>query len=353
MKISNLMLAALAASMLFAACSKDDGVPAEQGTPKSVTINLANVVTPSRSNGGTQIGDGDAVNLTSYQVFFSDGTDLHKAKNPDNSTDAQQYFDNSNRAVPSTGNFHFLPAAVNKVIIIGNRTEIEASTEAELNLALNIADEQDASKLTLYAESGLTRVSEEEDNDDIHTTDNPVYKADLTLAPTIARLYIKNFTCTFGGQPEYNSLQIQKLALNNYYTTSTLASKTVGGVTNTVLTDANVWDWFANLPEGFHNDNLSITLTSTSATAASGGLYYHIFPGVEPQLVLRAEGDGTPLYLATKSFKSNGQPVTWEAGKVYEMDFAFAATQFAQPDKCIDITVKPVNWVVVPVTPEF
>lgn len=355
MKIRNLMLVALAASMTFVACSKDDGVPDAQGTPKSVTIKLANVVTPSRSTGGAQITDGQAVNLTKYQVFFSDGTTLYKAKDATNSADAEQYFDNTEGAVPTTGNFHFLPAAVNKVIVIGNRAKIEdVTTEAELNVALNITDEQNADALSLYATSELTPVSEAEDDDEIHPTDNPVYKADLTLAPTIARLYVKNFSCTFSDTPEYTSLKIQKLALNNYYTTNTLAAKTVGGLTNTVLTDANVWDWFANLPAGFHNDNLDITLSSTSATAASGGLYYHIFPGAEPQLVLRAEGDNTPLYLATVNFKtSDGKPVEWKAGTVYEMDFAFKATDFDQPDKCIDITVKPVNWVVVTVTPEF
>lgn len=362
MKIRNLMLVALAASMTFVACSKDDGVPDAQGTPKSVTIKLANVVTSSRSTGGAEIEPGQAVTLTKYQVFFSDGTTLYKAKDATNSADAEQYFDNTKGAVPTTGNFHFLPAAVNKVIVIGNRAKIEdVTTEAELNVALNITDEQNADALSLYATSALTPVSEAEDDDVIHPTDNPVYKADLTLAPTIARLYIKNFSCTFSDTPEYTSLKIQKLALNNYYTTNTLAAKTVGGLTNTALTDANVWDWFANLPAGFHNDNLDITLNSADAnagnqytvTAASGGIYYHIFPGVEPQLVLRAEGDNTPLYLATKSFKSDDQPVTWEAGKIYEMDFAFKATDFDQPDKCIDITVKPVNWVVVTVTPEF
>ena len=348
MKIRNLMLVALAASMTFVACSKDDGVPAEQGTPKSVTINLANVVTPSRSTGGTQITDGQAVTLTKYQVFFSDGTNLYAAKDVDNQDDAQQYFDTTEGALATTGNFHFLPAAVNKVIVIGNREKIEGVTkEADLNIALKIADEQNADNLTLYAESGLTPKTP------VHEDNNPLYEANLTLAPTIARLYIKNFSCTFSGTPEYTSLKLQKLALNNYYTTNTLASETVGGLTNTTLTEGNVWDWFANLPSGYHNDNLDITLSSTSATAPSGGLYYHIFPGVEPQLVLRAEGDGTPLYLATKSFKSGDAPVEWEAGKIYEMDFAFAASQFDQPDKCIDITVKTVNWVVVTVTPEF
>ena len=354
MKIRNLMLVALAASMTFVACSKDDGVPDAQGTPKSVTIKLANVVTPSRSTGGAQITDGQAVNLTKYQVFFSDGTKLYKAKDADNSADAEQYFDNTKGAVPTTGNFHFLPAAVNKVIVIGNRAKIDdVTTEAELNVALNITDEQNADALSLYATSALTPVSEAEDDDEIHPTDNHVYKADLTLAPTIARLYVKNFSCDFSGGT-YTELNLQKMALNNYYTTSTLANNTTGGLTTESLNNSNVWDWFSGLTPSFSNDDLSITLNSSTPSSAAT-LYYHIFPGTLPQLVLRAMGNGTtPLYLATVNFKtSDGEPVEWKAGTVYEMDFAFKVTDFDQPDKCIDITVKPVNWVVVTVTPEF
>lgn len=352
MKITNLMLVAIAASMTFVACSKDDGAPAGQGTPKSVTIKLANVVTPSRSAGGEQIVAGEAVTLTKYQVFFSDGTNLYTAKEVDNQTAAVQYFDNTTGAVPTEGNFHFLPAAVNEVIVIGNHAKIDdAKTKAELDLALSIADEQDADDLTLYATSALTPKTPE------HADNNPLYEANLTLAPTIARLYVKGFTYNAEegtGNRKYSELKLEKLALNNYYTTNTLASKTTGGLTNETLDKSTVWDWFAGLQGGFHNDALPYTLTPTAPSATSK-LYYHIFAGLQPQLALRLTGDGTPLYLATSKFKKeDGSYVdTWEAGTVYEMEFKFSDTDFDQPDKCIDITVTPVNWVVVAVTPEF
>lgn len=149
-------------------------------------------------------------------------------------------------------------------------------------------------------------------------------------------------------------MKLEKLALNNYYTTNTLASKTTGGLTNETLDKSTVWDWFAGLQGGFHNDALPYTLTPTAPSATSK-LYYHIFAGLQPQLALRLTGDGTPLYLATSKFKKeDGSYVdTWEAGTVYEMEFKFSDTDFDQPDKCIDITVTPVNWVVVAVTPEF
>lgn len=119
------------------------------------------------------------------------------------------------------------------------------------------------------------------------------------------------------------------------------------------MNNSTVWDWFAGLATGFHNDTLSITLNQGTPTVTSN-LYYHIFAGEEPQLALRLTGNGTPLYLATSSFKKDGgAPVEWKAGTVYEIDFNFSDTDFDQPDKCIDITVTPVKWVVVAVTPEF
>lgn len=361
MKITNLMLVALAASMTFVACSKDDGAPAGQGTPKSVTIKLANVVTPSRSAGGEQIVAGKAVTLTKYQVFFSDGTNLYPAKEIDNQTAARQYFDNTTGAVPTEGNFHFLPAAVNEVIVIGNHGEIQATTKAQLDLELSIADEQDANNLTLYASSTLTLVNKTEDDNQNHPKDNLLYEANLSLAPTIARLYVKGFTYKEDrtGNRKYSELKLEKLALNNYYTTNTLVSKTTSGLTNEPLNNSTVWDWFAGLATGFHNDALTKYTLTPTAPFATSDLYYHIFAGKEPQLALRLTGDGTPLYLATSSFKTKDEdggapaPVEWKAGTVYEIEFNFSDTDFDQPDKCIDITVTPVNWVVVAVTPEF
>lgn len=350
MKIKSIVLMALAASMACVACDKEGTGTGQSGAPKSVNIKLANVVTKTRSAGGSQIAPGSPVTLSSYQIFFSDGTTLYTAKDANNQSDADQYIDSNDLqegVLPTTGNYHFLPAAVNKVIVIGNHTELNVTTEAELNIALAIADEQDADNLTLYATSALTPASPE------HEDGNPLYTAELELAPRIARLFVKSFTCTFD-TPSYTEVKIEKMAMNNYYKANTLASQETSDLENTVLNNSTVWDWFSSLTPGFHNDDLSITLTS-AAPSATTDLYYHFFPGsAEPQLVVRAQGDDTPLFLATARFKNaSGEPVVWKAGTIYEMDFAFKVTDFDQPDKCVDITVTPVKWVVETITPEF
>ena len=158
MNVKFLALAAVAASMTLVGCNKTL-TPEETGVPKSVTIKLANVVPGTRSAGGEQIAEGTAVKLNSFQIFFSDGTNLYPAKQSDGTTAAVQYYTGADVTGNLTGSYHFLPSAVNKVIVVGNHSQLNVTTEADLNLALKIADEQDINNLTLYAESGLTPVT--------------------------------------------------------------------------------------------------------------------------------------------------------------------------------------------------
>lgn len=367
MKSKIFMTMALAASMVFVACDNDEengGVP-KGNSPKSVTINLANVTSGTRSAGGEDITEGTAIPLTKFQVFFTDGTKLYKGKDSANSAELDGYINvESDESLTQT--FHFLPAAVTEVIVIGNREKIGASTEAELNEALkdlNIGEEQDTKALTLYAKSGLTNANEADEADN-----NPLYTATLNLAPTIARLYVEGFTCNFD-EGVYKSLDMMKLALNNYYESTDLdvsgdqvTSTPKGSDHNITVSTGTVWDWFADLEalessawNYFSYDDLTgMSLTPDVPTAASD-LYYHFFVGSEkPQLVLQCKGDdGTPLYLPTLRFTQDGEEVVFQPGYIYKMNFSFDESDFKHPDKCVDITVETAKWQVVTVTPEF
>lgn len=362
MKLRSLLLMALASTAFIACNDKEDATPQ---SPKSVTINLANVVQGTKSAGGDVLTENSPITLSKYQIFFSDGTNLYTAKQANATADADQYIDASDGNLTGDRQFHFLPASVNKVILIGNRNEItNATTEADLDLALNIGDEQDADNLTLYAESGLTVKTPS------HADGNPLYSATLAPKPRIARLFVKSFNCTFSNKPLYEKLNLEMLALNNYYKKWTLVgTDTPTEPNNTTLTAENVWNWFAGKTKAWDNDVFegtaatepyntgAISLTSANTSKTGVNLYYHIFAGTTvPQLVLRASGDNTPLYLLTVRFVKEGtneEITNWEAGMIYEMDFNFADTDFSQPDKCIDITVTPVNWKVTVVTPEY
>ena len=362
MNVKFLALAAVAASMTLVGCNKTL-TPEETGVPKSVTIKLANVVPGTRSAGGDQIAEGTAVTLTSFQIFFSDGTNLYTAKQADGTTDAVQYFSGADVAGNLEGSYHFLPSAVNKVIVVGNYgSQITEKTEADLNLALKIADEQDIDDLTLYAESGLTPVTD--DHSGVHDdgSASAVFEADLKVVPRIARIFITDFSYTYTTDGSaYKSLTLQKIALNNYYAANTLATQAVSDLQATAISDATAWDWLAghSTPSWDWDDLSHITLTPTAANTAvtaESKHYYHFFvgSGAVPQLVLQCKSaDDTPLYLATSGFKVGGNDVTWQNGYIYELSFAFDDEDLTSPDKCVDITVTPHEWQVETITPEF
>ena len=363
MNVKFLALAAVAASMTLVGCNKTL-TPEETGVPKSVTIKLANVVPGTRSAGGEQIAEGTAVKLNSFQIFFSDGTNLYPAMQSDGVTDAVQYFSGADVAGNLEGSYHFLPSAVNKVIVVGNYgSKITETTEAKLNLALSIADEQDIEDLTLYAESGLTPVTGNDHSSD-HTdgSASAVFEADLKVVPRIARIFITDFSYTYTTDGSaYKSLTLQKIALNNYYAANTLATQAVSDLQATAISDATAWDWLAGHsdPSWDWDDLSAITLTPTAANTAATAEskhYYHFFvgSGAVPQLVLQCKSaDDTPLYLATSGFKVGGNDVTWQNGYIYELSFAFDDEDLTSPDKCVDITVTPHEWQVETITPEF
>lgn len=362
-----LALTALAASMAIVSCNKV-GTPDEPGVPKSVTIKLSNVVPGTRSAGGSQISHGTPVTLNNFQVFFTDGNLLYVPKDVDNINDAETFFDGTSGSVPTEAKFHFLPAQVSDVVVIGNLTaEIEVedgvTTLASLDQTLSIEDQQDIDNLTLYDKQKL-KVSGNSHEDE-YSHDTPVYTAALELKPRIARLYIKDFTYTVTSDASvYKTLEMLKIAINNYYGEATLVKVTGADLQAQEINESTVWNWFSGFPgPGWFWDDLSeITLTATTAnvpvTKDAGGLYYHFFvtenDGKVPQLVLQCNSNGEPQYLATLNFKDElGAPIKWKNGYIYEMSFAFTDEQLSHPDKCVDITVTPVEWQVETVIPEF
>ena len=135
-------MTALAASMTFVACdNKDDEMGQLDNTPKSVSIDLSNVI-PVTRGAGQEVEDNSKVSLTDLQVFFTDGTTLYKGKTIEG-TEATHYFSNkSNFDDRADKVFHFLPAEVNKVIVVGNNgSQINASTYVDLKKDLIIAEQ--------------------------------------------------------------------------------------------------------------------------------------------------------------------------------------------------------------------
>lgn len=365
------------AGMAFAACSSEDEVAGVDQSPKSVTISLANVM-PATRNADAPIADATDVALADLQVFFTDGTNLYKGKTTEG-TEADHYFANLTEFNAATRDavFHFLPAGVNKVIVVGNKGAewTGVTTYAGLVETLEIANEQNDQDLYLYGESGLTL-------DDEDTEGHPLYKAAVTLEPRVSRIEVSAFEyLALNGQRKYSEIVIDQVMLNNYYTkansqnsdASTVKKETISaGTVFGILNDATGWltDKFVSTPADGKLDVVTLNAASTykKVYATTGNPVplrpaYHFFPDASdiattghPQLIVKligtlAEG-GTkvPLYLATSTFTP---AVTSDVAKIYVMNFQFDDNDLEDPEKCVEVTVGVKSWDVVAVTPEF
>lgn len=403
MKFFNLMLAASMAAMVFSSCSKEEGgADISDKSLKSVTISLANVKAQAaaqtmgtRSALEEEIKNGTQVKLTNFQVFFSNGTNLYLGKAADGSP-ITHFFVGENMNTETSKSFHFLPASVNKVIVIGNVRDAEGAvitsgnssitvtegTSTEENtlknvLNLQIDKQQDAEELTLYGDCTTLQPKQGDHNsgDDAHA--NPVYEAEVNIAPLVARIEVKNIKCTdFGSYAEF---KLEKFAFNNYYKNIEADTKTPSEIVRTKITPENVFDYFNALEktEGttpWHWEEFSnaVLAKSDKTEVNDTPFYYHFFVdgkkftgdkinGNEtegyPQLLLKLtgysgsgqSGTETPLYLATTTLNSKSTPITqFEAGKIYQVSFSFSEDNISQPDKCIEVTVKVASWTIVP-----
>ncbi len=418
-----------AAAAAFTACEKNDGPALEQDNRmKSASIKLLNVQMPTRSADG-EIADQTQVQLNDFQVFFvgSDGL-LYLGKKL-NSTGVAPELENGEETVYdphffqfTPGNtdgtynngtndalvyhkqatYHFLPNVVNKVVILGNiDTEIEVkygetTLESLKNEAIAIASQQNNEDLLLYAESGLTKVTDPA-MDGVGTHELPLYKAELNLKPLVSRFEIVGFKYaleTGKTTREYDKITVEQIFFNDWYqTASNFGGQVNGIVAHKDVAPAAVLETLNSLTPAWYNDYLTVDYTADYMKTATTGLgsvvlsgatqeadtWGHVFSAVEaesalspvynffsvgmqtePQIVvrLRAEkgNDIFPIYLTTSKFmevEGGNDVVDTNVAKVYKVHFVFDDGNIRSPEKCVDVYVSVAEWQVVDVIPEF
>ncbi len=392
MKLTKLMLSALVAAFALVSCNKQDTTPENSGRLKSVELSLDNVEF-TKAVTDKFLTANDQVVLKSFKIFLTDGTNLVTTL-PD-APEAQQFYYSASSETPLPGNavIHYVPAAVSKVVIVGNVAETWGNTfttYAQLKAAaLDINAQQKYDNLTLYGESGLTPAGEVHNHSN-NTTYN-LYEANVSVAPLIARFEMDGFAVRFSkDKPKYDKIAVKQIALNNYYTATTLNPLAPSAPIDRVGTvnDVNAFKFFANnltvTENNWYYDALAtdeVVLTKPAAADAQGNFIavddmaskkaYHFFPGSEIpvffiELDVYAAGTDTPTpsYLYSKSFKTSaGGEVEFKPGYVYRMNFQGDATgdgdlpfdedDINELDRCLDITVEVVRWSVVTIFPEF
>ena len=349
-----MMLAMVA--MVATSCSKDDA-PSVSGPQKSVKFSLENVIT---TRSWDAMVSSTKIALNDCQVFFVGGDgSIYTAKDIDGVSDAEQYFTSAPADIVT---FHFLPAAVQKVVVVGNYgSEINpANLNAIKAIATEASAQQEDENLLVYGEASLVA-----SNDDGHGN---TYLAEVSVKPLVSRIEVGGFICEFSDTPLYDQVDITMMALNSYYGTATIGGS-LSNYYSTALTTSNVYPFFNDTTApAFSKEEISgVSLTPLAPAVdfdTANYLVFHTFAGQVPQLVVRVTGikDGAsaPLYLATSAFYEDaGKIETFEAGKVYRMKFnnenrfAFDDTDLNQPEKCVNVKIETAQWVIVNVTPEF
>lgn len=393
MKLSKLILSAFVAVLALVSCKKQDAEPMVNGRLKTVEISLENLLFTKAETDAFLTAD-TKVNLSDFKIFLTDGTSIIEAGSFGSEVPVYYYSVAEGEALPKTATIHYVPAAVNKVVVVGNVGDAAwgngITTYADLkNQPLDIIEEQDYKNLTLYGESGLVAAGEIHNHDDNKTYN--LYTAEVELAPLVARFEVDGFAMIFNSDsPKYDKVEVKQIAINNYYTTTPLNPLAAASLNNSIteINDVNAFKFF--------DDNLSVegaaawyydalpsgdvVLERANATgtplAAIDDMAtkksYHFFPGAEvPQIFIElevsatGESVGVPSYIYSKGFKkSDGSEVTFEPGFVYRMNFQgtaangdgdlpFEEDDINELDKCLEIIVDVIKWQVVSVYPEF
>lgn len=362
-----LMLSALAAVLVLASCNKENHTP-ESTNLKSVQISLENVQVLTKNPGHPTDLNGTKVNLTSVQFFFSDGTEIYPVKKADG-TPADTYLTDGELADLSNIQYHFIPAAANRVFAIGNMPEKQATTVAEIMTSLKIAEQQNPDNLTLYASSMM--VNKATDHPEHPETD--VYTVDLNLMPRIARIEVKGASCTFSSPALYDKIAIKTLAFVDYYQDCNLRTGEASGVNTLTLNQVNVHNFFSGIPASgvWYADDSTVELAPATSTdpdanvapAADFDFAYNFFPGegAYPRLIAdiitTKDGADASAYLATLGFNGPGDQhiaaTQFEPGKIYRLSFNFKDTDLEHHDRCVEMNVTVASWEVVAVTPVF
>lgn len=392
------MCAAFVAAMALVSCHKEPVAtqPAQQGEMKAVTINLSNVETLAKS--ASTAGDlkGQKAVISNFQVFFTnaDGDKFYKGKNA-NGTDAAHYF--TRTAALET--FHFLSAEVTRVIVVANLgAEKAPANVAELmGYTTAVADQQEINMNNLVMFGEVTSLQETGDHTSTHPS-TKIYRAEVEVAPLIARLEVNTFGVSFAKNSLFQSVTIDKLAFDNYYPQAKLSGAVLGERVRqefaeytdpTQLKNAQVTyftrllgtEWYADFVDASLTDSgiQTITVAREAATGTEdspaqvkthpldGHYYaYHFFPSAEattytangyPRLYLQVtstnnQGDKAVQYVMTKNFNGNGSE-PFVAGKIYRVNFTFPDSLLEDPLICADVTVDVVAWTVVELTPDW
>lgn len=381
MKLTKLMLSACVAALTLVSCNKQDTVPVSTNL-KTVKISLDNVIM-TKGLAGEKIEAGDAVKVNNFKIFLTDASfsTEYAAYDVTGANPAASFITGESLAGGAkVYEFHYVDPKCTRVFAVANLNDISL---ADFKAGkYNIDNQQDQETLVLWADSPLVSSNETEEHvieGEEKLTD--IYKAELRLTPVISRFEVDGFTVKFSENPKFSQIDVTGIAFDHYWpslgfstTAGALAAVPEGNHIKRIenyTSQVDVMGYFNQTAnKGWYIDRFDPVLSMTPAAPkkdVSSPLAYHFFAGdVVPTMVIKLLADGQPAYVYTDIFtsKSTGTALTTlEPGKIYrmsasgEVDTTGGSIEIPEEldpvNRCLDITVDVVDWVVEIITPEF
>lgn len=342
-------------------CSKDDVIDNGDGSgkeTKSVFLKISNGPS-TRAEVPTQTAEPVAFNSGHLYFTSDDGTILryHSIGDGEDFTVAE---------LTAGKNITNLPSTVTQVYVVGN-TNVTAATNISIVKAqtLEVQSQGTIGNVNLYGEQ-KTFVGA-----------SPTFTAAVTLAPTVARIELKDITA----KPEsrITSFKVAGIFIDNYYADATVYETLGTLVDNSELLAADFTDKSTNYPKKL---NPSIYDWGTWASAASTKKAnptnadnvwgYNVFAtrgeatpivSVVPRIIIRLtdiETSGgisfpSPQFITIKGFKEvsaikSGHVYTIGAGALMFDETNLTPNPNDKPIS-VEVTVTLAKWVPVEVTP--
>lgn len=220
MNFKSMMIAALAMTTMFAACSKDEGANNNQnGDERTVQIQINRTETRSV---GAQVPNNDPVKFTSGYLLFANGADAVTMVVTIN-TGSATYNSTAKtvgvEALEATGGewITAVPGQSAKVYFIGNSPVTPAVGNDVKTLSATVSSQwkSDGSvdNVTLYGGAALTKMTTGTGTGSGGAITDEDYEATFSVSPIVARFEIG----AISGDTDITDFQVDGIFFDNYY----------------------------------------------------------------------------------------------------------------------------------------
>lgn len=342
--------------LAMVACSKDDTVSVLDTTKKSVSIDITNILTPTKAVTNTAGTTNVACTRAEDLVFgFCDAAG--------NLVAAMDINDAVKDPVTGHYVFHAMSQKISRLYVIangaGSNKITKANAPANYDLAHQLWNAQtpdvEWNEIIVLGHSSITHLQDggEDVFCEVEGYKYPLFGATVTVVPNHARLEVSQIACSDLGT-EYNKIALRSMTFAGTFT-EVLGDPTTGYVFDATASPAitsltagagKVWSW--NIKPMIAPD----LVLSITALEGNG---WTIPDGTAARTVTVADYKPNGVYGTSTNINADGYIKEFLPGEIYQLNLTFKESNMHNNSDalCVDVDVKIAQWVIVPVDPVF